>query len=136
MYTIMQPDFIHEDERGSLVQLLHDGWRQVNVIFSKGNTVRGGHYHKQNREAFYIISGSCEVTLSLGGEEQTRIFKSGDYFAIEKNTGHSFKYLEDTLLIGLYDIGVEDTPGGYSTFSRCLNIAKQSSLTEGRHAVC
>lgn len=49
MYTIMRPDFIHEDERGSLVQLLHDGWRQVNIIFSKDNTVRGGHYHKKNR---------------------------------------------------------------------------------------
>ncbi len=112
MYKIMHPDFIHEDERGSLAQLVHDGWRQVNVIFSKGNTVRGGHYHKKNREAFYIISGSCEVTLSLDGEQQNKTFSSGDFFAIETNTVHSFKYLEDTLLISLYDVGVENDWGG------------------------
>lgn len=115
MYEILKPDFCHEDDRGSLVQLFHEGWRQVNVVSSKGGTVRGGHYHKNNREAFYIINGSCEVTLALNGEQQTRTFKAGDFFAIEPNTGHTFKYLEDTLLVGLYDLGVEDK-GGFDIF--------------------
>lgn len=112
MYEILTPDFCHEDERGNLVQLVHDGWRQVNVVFSKGGTVRGGHYHKVNREAFYIISGCCEVTLSFNGEEQTRVFRQGDFFAIEPNTGHTFRYLEDTMLIGFYDKGVREYRGG------------------------
>lgn len=116
MYEIMQPDFRHEDERGSLVQLLHDGWSQVNVVFSKGGTVRGGHYHKENREAFYIISGLCEVTLSFNGEQLTRTFKTGDFFAIEPYTTHMFHYLEDTLLVGLYDSGVELSQGGMDIF--------------------
>lgn len=112
MFKILRPDFCHEDERGKLVQLIHDGYKQVNVVFSKGGTVRGGHYHKQNNEAFYIVSGSCEVTLFMNGKQETQLFKAEDFFAIEKNTGHTFKYLEDTLLLGFYDAGVVDTSGG------------------------
>lgn len=117
MYEIMEPDFCHNDDRGSLVQLVHDGWSQINVIFSKGGTIRGGHYHRENREAFYIINGSCEVTLSFNGKRQVRIFKTGDFFAIEPYTGHTFRYLEDTLLLGLYDRGVEGTGGAFDIFS-------------------
>lgn len=79
LFKLLNPDFCHEDERGKLVQLVHEGYKQVNVVFSQGGTVRGGHYHKQNREAFYIITGSCEVTLSLNGEQQTQVFKAGDF---------------------------------------------------------
>ena len=117
MYEIIEPDFCYQDDRGSLVQLVHAGWNQINVVFSREGTIRGGHYHRENREAFYIINGSCEVILSLNGKQQTRIFKTGDFFAIEPNTGHTFKYLEDTLLLGLYDRGVEAIEGTFDIFS-------------------
>jgi hypothetical protein len=29
-----------------------------------------------------------------------------DFFVIEKNVSHSFEFIEDTMLIALYDIGV------------------------------
>lgn len=112
MYEILTPDFCYTDERGSLTQLVHGGWNQVNVIFSRRDTVRGGHYHKKNREAFYVVNGSCEVTLTIDGEEKTQVFKSGDFFSIEPNTFHLFRYLEDTLLVSLYDVGVN---GGVSS---------------------
>ena len=111
MYKILTPDFCHEDTRGALVQLVHEGYKQVNVVFSKGGTVRGGHYHRWNREAFYVIEGVCEVTLLERNSEETRVFSTGEFFLIEPNVGHIFHYLEDTILVGLYDKGVETDDG-------------------------
>lgn len=96
-------DFLFEDNRGQLVQLVHGGWKQVNVITTRKNVVRGGHYHKLNAEAFYIISGACEVTVG----EQTTTFRSGDFFRIDPFDMHSFNYLEETIMVSMYSEGVE-----------------------------
>lgn len=96
-------DFSFEDERGVLIQLVHDGWKQINVITTRKGVVRGNHYHKCNDEAFYIISGACRVTV---GEESV-IFRSGDFFKIEPFDVHSFDYLEDTVIVSMYSDGVE-----------------------------
>ena len=112
LYEILQTDFCHEDERGSLVQLVHGGYKQINVIKSKGGMVRGGHYHKLNREAFYVVSGSCEVCFTRDGAEEKSVFSAGDFFEIGPYVGHTFNYLEDTVLVGLYDVGVEMPDGG------------------------
>lgn len=135
MYEILKPDFCYKDDRGSLVQLVHDGWRQINVVFSKEGTVRGGHYHRKNREAFYIMNGSCELTLRIKDRQQVKTFKAGDFFAIEPGTVHTFSYLEDTLSLGLYDLGVEEA-GGYWTFIRCRKYSCASGSWEVRRLVC
>ena len=107
MLRIKETDFEFEDDRGTLVQLIHDGYRQINVITSRRGTFRGGHYHKENDEAFYIISGSLQLTVE--GEEH--LFSSGDFFGIEANDLHSFYFLEDTTLVSMYSDGVERDDG-------------------------
>ena len=116
MFDLLRIDFRHEDERGSLVQLVHEGYKQVNVITSKGGVVRGGHYHKLNREAFYVVSGSCEVCFTRDGTMEKNVFSAGDFFEIGPYVGHTFNYLEDTVLVGLYDRGVELDDGGKDIF--------------------
>ena len=81
-------DFSFHDERGSLTQLVHGGYGQVNVITSKKGALRGGHYHKLNEEAFYIVSGSLELTVNGA----TYSFRQGDFF--------------DTVLVSRYSRGV------------------------------
>ena len=63
LYGTLIPDFRFEDARGSLTQLVHQGWRQVNVLDTRAGVVRGGHYHEIVREAFFVVSGSVCVTL-------------------------------------------------------------------------
>jgi len=108
---IMQPDFTFRDDRGSLLQLFHDGFKQVNVITSREGTRRGGHYHRENEEAFYIISGHLKVTLSLNDESEEHCFGPGTFFGIGPYVKHSFEFLEDTLLISMYSNGVEYMDG-------------------------
>lgn len=103
MLKVIKPDFLFTDERGALVQLIHKGYKQVNVITTKKGAFRGGHYHKENKEAFYVISGKLEVVV----EERKFSFCVGDFFSIDANDMHSFKFLEDTTLVSMYSKGVE-----------------------------
>ena len=113
MLKIIQTDFEFTDERGTLVQLIHEGYRQINVITSKKGVVRGGHYHKQNEEAFYVVSGLLEVDVN--GE--TARFGMGDFFGIEAYDMHSFRFLEDTVLVSMYSGGVELPDGTKDIYS-------------------
>lgn len=107
MLKILSTDFHFEDQRGTIEQLVHQGYRQVNVITSRRGVVRGGHFHKLNHEAFYIVSGSLELTVN----EEVRHFSAGDFFGIEPYDVHSFVFLEDTVLVSMYSAGVELADG-------------------------
>lgn len=107
LYQQLIPDFTFNDARGTLTQLVHTGYAQVNIVTSKAGTLRGSHYHRRAAEAFYVVSGSVDITLSRENEEEKVTFQSGDFFRIEPYTVHSMFYTEDTVLIALYDIPVE-----------------------------
>ena len=107
MITILEPDFQFGDDRGPLVQLVHNGYKQVNMCFSKGGTQRGGHFHAVNRETFYIVDGEVEIAVTENGEKEVFCFGKGDMFAVEKNVVHSLDFKKDTTMIVMYDKGVE-----------------------------
>lgn len=113
MLKILKTDFRFEDERGVLEQLVHGGYQQVNVITSRKGAVRGGHYHKRNDEAFYVVSGA--LVLTADGQEHG--FRAGDFFAVEPNDMHSFTFLEDTILVSMYSRGVELPDGTKDIFT-------------------
>lgn len=107
MIQILKPNFEFEDERGKLTQLVREGFSQFNIIFSRAGTFRGNHYHKANKEAFYVISGSFDLTAEKDGKSETVTFFQGDMFLIPPLVNHSFFYHTDTLLASMYDKGVE-----------------------------
>ena len=107
MLKILKPDFVFEDERGGLIQLVHDGFKQFNVINSKQGAIRGGHYHKGNEELFFIIKGKVRLFLKYKEFQEEYIFEDNDMFLIEKEVIHDFEFLKDTLLVSMYNKGVE-----------------------------
>lgn len=107
MVDFLTPDFQFTDERGTLVQLVREGYKQVNVVRSKAGAFRGGHCHRLNKEAFYVVEGSIELTVRKEGVEKNFHFFSGDMFAIHPMVYHDFLFHSDTILIGMYDKGVE-----------------------------
>lgn len=111
MIEFIKPDFSFADERGALTQLCREGWKQINVTSSKVGVFRGGHYHKNNKEAFYIIKGEIEIQLTKDGREETVTVKEGDFFVLKPYAVHSFKFKQDTLMVALYDKGVEEAGG-------------------------
>lgn len=111
MIKILEPDFIFEDSRGSLVQLVREGYSQINVVTSKAGVERGNHFHKLNREGFYVVDGSFTLEASLDGKTEVYNFGKGDMFVIEPCVMHRFVYHEDTTLVAFYDKGVELADG-------------------------
>ena len=113
---ILKPDFQFTDERGQLIQLVHEGYKQVNYILSYAGEHRGGHYHRHNKELFYVISGSLELEVWPASQTEIRCaecytFGSGDMFEIPENVAHSFSFTERTSLISMYSNGVESPSG-------------------------
>lgn len=107
MVTVIKPDFVFEDERGRLVQLVHEGFTQFNVVTSKAGFIRGKHCHRLNREGFYVVDGSFVLEAKLGDKTETYEFSKGDMFIIEPDVMHTFDYREDSTLVAFYDKGVE-----------------------------
>lgn len=107
MIKILKPDFIHQDKRGKLVQLVHQGYQQVNIISSEKNAIRGNHYHKWNEETFYVIQGKLILKTKKDNDIVENLFETGDMFQIERNIIHQFEFIEDTTLVSLYSNGVE-----------------------------
>ena len=64
LYERVRPDFEFSDTRGALVQLVHEGYEQVNVLTTRAGVTRGGHYHKETAEAFFVVDGRVTVGLS------------------------------------------------------------------------
>lgn len=107
----MKTDFEFSNENGSLVQLVHDGWKQVNVLISKKGSKRGGHFHKENQEAFYIVEGKLILILDENEEHEETEFSTGEMFMISPYQMHNFIFLEDTIMVSMYSNGVERLDG-------------------------
>jgi len=104
----IKPEFVHADDRGSLTQIVSKlKWAQVNYIDSKPSSIRGNHYHKFNRELFFVIEGKFILTLELDGKKLVYEMIKNDIFIIEPLVRHSFEYLDNTKLITMYNKGVE-----------------------------
>ena len=89
--------FVHIDDRGSIQGLIHDGmWRELNLITSDADNIRGDHYHKKTQELFIILEGEIEVRTQrvvdnkLHGTVSINTVKNGDVFLVESMTNHIF----------------------------------------------
>lgn len=116
LYHTKEVDFQHEDMRGRLVQLVHGGFRQVNVLESKAGAERGAHFHKRAMEAFYVVCGSVEVAFWDKGATERAGFKRGDFFEIPPYVIHHMHFPEDCLMVQMYDIPVEREDGTKDIF--------------------
>lgn len=117
MYRIRKVDFRHKDARGSLTQLIHEGYRQINVLESVKGAERGAHFHKRAVEAFYLISGSVEVEFKRKDGAEKITFREGDFFEILPFVLHNMYFPEDCLMVQMYDIPVENSDGTKDIFT-------------------
>ncbi len=110
MIRSLRTDFSFVDDRGEICQILSVPCRQVNYLYTKAGAKRGRHYHKQNREIFYVISGEVKIQAQAVGKADVReegTFSSGDAFLVEPYAIHDLTFLRDTQMVVVYDVGVE-----------------------------
>jgi dTDP-4-dehydrorhamnose reductase len=98
------PYFEFSDARGLLRGLCRGGpWKEINYASSGKGTKRGGHWHRETFESFFIIKGRISVKTKdiVSGEEQTFIAAAGDFFSISPMKLHTFTMLDDVEWINL-----------------------------------
>lgn len=110
-------DFSFADSRGELIQIVHDGFKQVNVLRSYKGVMRGGHYHKQLNEGFFIISGSVEVTIKSNGLIEKFLYKKNDFFVIPPNVVHSMYFPTNCLMVQMYSESVVQEDGSKDIYT-------------------
>lgn len=112
LIEMLNPDFTFTDERGTLTQITSGGFSQINSVFTKKDAIRGRfHYHKNNKEAFFIVKGKVKVGAEKDGIKEEYIFADGDMFLVNEYIRHDFLFLEDTYMVGMYSGCVENEDG-------------------------
>ena len=108
MIKFFESHFRHKDERGSIYGIINKGnWEEINFIKSKKGSSRGGHFHKNTKELFYILKGKIQIRIQevknnkLVGKQNIIEVNPYDIFLIEPNYTHTFKIIEDAEWINI-----------------------------------
>ena len=118
LYKRLKPDFEFRDMRGTLVQLAHEGYEQINVLTTRAGVIRGGHYHKETVEAFFVVDGQVEITFEKDAVQQTEKFEKGEFFCIPPFVWHTMRFEMDTVLVAMYEHAVERADGTKDIFAQ------------------
>lgn len=100
--TRLEP--VHEDERGQIWDLLNKEISHVGLLTCLKGSIRGNHYFKTSKRYSYVFSGKFEATLAHADSPKQRekvIIEKGDLLEIEPNIIHTFRALEDSIMIGM-----------------------------------
>jgi dTDP-4-dehydrorhamnose 3,5-epimerase-like enzyme len=95
-------------ERGELA-LIEDGrsFRHLGYFSLKAGQglFRGGHYHLNKVEHFYLVSGRLRVRLAdlESGERSALSIETGQRVTIHPRCAHRFEALQDAQVIEYYD---------------------------------
>jgi len=82
------------DARGHMLGVINDGqWEEINYVTSAAGCTRGGHYHRDTRELFLLISGTIQVRVRPLDSDQVQeyMFSKGSIFVIEPGEAHWFE---------------------------------------------
>ena len=94
--TILDPFRQFSDSRGQMLGVINDGqWEEINFIETAASCLRGGHYHRDTRELFLLISGTLKVRVTpvTGGDTREHTFTAGSIFVVEPGEVHWFESL-------------------------------------------
>lgn len=100
-----------EDERGSIFNVLEEPISHVAIITSKKGSIRGNHYHPNQIQYVYLISGSYESisrSISKDSKEEKIVVEPGDLVITPPMVAHAMRFLKDSAMLNL-------TTGGRDT---------------------
>lgn len=99
----IKPEFF--DERGVIANILEEPVRHVAIITSKKGSIRGNHYHPDQIQYIYLISGRYEsVSKKLkeeNAETEKQIIEPGDLVITPPMIAHAMMFLEDSVMLNL-----------------------------------
>lgn len=99
----IEPAF--EDERGVIANILEEPVSHIAIITSKKGAVRANHYHPEQIQYVYLISGSYESVSKDIKDENAKIekitVKPGDLVITKPMIAHAWHVLEDSVMLNI-----------------------------------
>ena len=95
---ITRPAFVHEDERGHIIDILAGvDFKYATIIASQEGVVRGNHYHEKTVQWVYVLRGQLKCLARKPGKDvEEAILNSGCLLENEPYEAHTLVALEDT----------------------------------------
>jgi len=116
MESIKHLDVACADSRGEIINLFEGRIEHVALITSKKDSVRANHYHKEDHQYIYLVSGAYEshcLDVRQPDKRQMLKVKPGDIVETPAWIAHAQKFTEDSVFLALTTRQRED--GKYET---------------------
>lgn len=104
METIKHIDSAFSDWRGDIYNVFEGRVGHVALITSKKDTVRANHYHKEDHQYIYLVSGAYEshsCPIDNPSQKQVLKVKAGDIVYTPPLLAHAQKFTEDSVFLAL-----------------------------------
>lgn len=104
MEKVKHIDSAFHDNRGDIYNIFEGKVGHVALITSKKGSVRANHYHKEDLQYIYLISGayeshSCDVRDPK--KRQVLYVRPGDIVETPPWTAHAQKFTDDSVFLAL-----------------------------------
>ncbi len=104
METIRHINSAFSDDRGDIFNIVEGKIGHVAMITSKKGTVRANHYHKEDYQYIYLISGAYEshcCDINKPEEKKVLQVKPGDIVDTPPLIAHAQVFTEDSVFLAL-----------------------------------
>lgn len=104
METLKQIKPAVSDARGLITNLFEGRVEHIALITSKKGAVRANHYHKEDHQYIYLVSGAFEshsVDVRNPKQRQVLKVKPGDIIDTPPLIAHAQKFTEDSVFLAL-----------------------------------
>ena len=107
----LKPYKLLQDARGMFLGIVNTGlWKELNYIETEAGQTRGGHYHRETEELFFILEGEIEIKITSLDGLIKHVFtaRKGHIFIVEPLEIHSFKCLTPSKWINVLSKKMDD----------------------------
>ncbi len=104
MEKIKHIDVACKDNRGEIYNLFEGRIEHIALITSKKGTVRANHYHKEDLQYIYLISGEYEShSCDVRDPNKKQVLKviTGDIVETPPFVAHAQKFTKDSVFLAL-----------------------------------
>lgn len=104
METLKHMDPAVVDARGVITNLFEGRIEHIALITSKKSTVRANHYHKEDHQYIYLVSGAYEshsADVRNPAYKQVLQVKPGDLVYTPPLIAHAQKFTQDSVFLAL-----------------------------------
>jgi oxalate decarboxylase/phosphoglucose isomerase-like protein (cupin superfamily) len=104
METIKHIDAAVRDDRGDIFNVFEGKIGHVALITSKKGSIRANHYHQEDHQHMYLLSGAYKshcVDVNNPKKSQTLDVKAGDIVYTPPLIAHAQVFTEDSVFLAL-----------------------------------